>query len=103
MAASPPPAQTYEPVPPVNTAFKLLPSISPAPNKVYKLQIGSYKTPRNAVETFDKLKAAGLNPDYEQNGELYSVVLKGIRGTEVQAVTQKLERAGFREAIIRDN
>jgi rare lipoprotein A len=105
-AVFPPPAQTipvYEPLSPVNTGFKLLPSISPSPDKVYKIQIGSYKIPRNAVEVFDRLKAAGLNPAYEQNGELYRVVLAGIRGTEVQAVAQKLERAGFREAIITEH
>ncbi|MDR0494856.1 MAG: septal ring lytic transglycosylase RlpA family protein [Treponema sp.] len=103
--AYPPPAQTppvYEPLPPVNTGFKLSPSINPSPNKTYKLQIGSFKIPRNAVEAFDKLKAAGLNPAYEQNGELYRVVLAGIRGSEVQAVVQKIEKAGFHEAIIRE-
>jgi cell division protein FtsN len=70
---------------------------------VYKLQIGSYKIPRNAVEAFDKLKAAGLNPAYEQNNDFYRVVLAGIRGTEVQSVAQTLERAGFREALIRED
>jgi rare lipoprotein A len=93
----------YEPLPPLNTEFKLSPSIIPLPDKTYKLQVGSYKIPRNAVEAFDRLKAAGLNPAYEQNADFYRVVLAGIRGTEVRAVTQKLERAGFHEALIRED
>ncbi|MDR2716811.1 MAG: septal ring lytic transglycosylase RlpA family protein [Treponema sp.] len=101
-----PPPQTLpslETAPPSSSGFKLIPAISPAPDKKYKLQVGSYKVPRNAVETFGKLKEAGLNPAYEQNGEFYRVVLAGIRGIEVQSVADKLEEAGFREAIIRED
>jgi len=88
--------------PPSGSGIKLIPALNPLPDKKYRLQVGSYKVPRNAVETFGKLKAAGLNPAYEQNGEFYRVVLTGIRGTEVQPVADKLEKAGFREAIIRE-
>jgi cell division protein FtsN len=80
---------------------RLIPAINPLPGTTYRLQIGSYKTPRNAVDAFEKLKGVGLNPAYEQNGEFYRVVLAGIPGTDVQSVTEKLGRAGFREAIIR--
>jgi len=90
-------------VPPssVNSAI-LNPAISPDPNKVYRLQVGSYKVARNAVTTFERLKNAGLNPAYERNGEYYRVVLAGIRGTEVQSIAEKLGMAGFREALIRE-
>jgi cell division protein FtsN len=71
------------------------------PGTTYRLQVGSYKAPRNAVDAFEKLKNAGLYPAYEQNGEFYRVVLAGIPGTEVMSVVDKLGRAGFREAIIR--
>ena len=103
VAELPPPqaAPAYESLPPVNSGAKLIPAISPLPDKLYRLQIGSYKVPRNAVEAFEKLKAAGLTPTYEQNGEFYRVVVAGIRGTEVQSVAQKLEKAGFNEALIR--
>jgi len=100
-----PPSQTLpslETTPPSGSGFKLIPSIIPAPDKRYRLQVGSYKVPRNAVDVFGKLKEAGLNPAYEQNGELYRIVLTGIRGVEVQSVTDKLVKAGFREAIIRE-
>jgi rare lipoprotein A len=80
----------------------LSPAIVPAANKVYRLQVGSYKVARNAVETYEKLKNAGLNPAYERNGEFFRVVLSGVRGNEVQSVTEKLGSAGFREAIIRE-
>jgi rare lipoprotein A len=80
----------------------LSPAIVPAANKVYRLQVGSYKVARNAVETYEKLKNAGLNPAYERNGEFFRVVLAGVRGNEVQSVTEKLGSAGFREAIIRE-
>ncbi|MDR1900457.1 MAG: SPOR domain-containing protein, partial [Treponema sp.] len=67
----------------------------------YRLQVGSYKIARNAVDAFEKLKNAGLNPAYERNGEYFRVVLAGIRGEEVSAVAEKLGAAGFREALVR--
>ena len=86
---------------PVASGVKLTPDITPVPNKMYKLQIGSYKVARNAVDAYEKLKNAGLNPAYERNGDYFRVVLAGIRGTEVQLVTEKLGLAGFKEAVIR--
>ena len=80
----------------------MIPAIEPNPASIYKLQVGSFKIARNAVDTYVKLQKAGLNPDYERNGEFYRVVLKGIRGTDVQSVADKLELAGFNEAIIRE-
>ena len=80
----------------------LNPNISPAPNKVYRLQVGSYKVARNAVDAYEKLKDAGLEPAYERNGEYFRVVLAGIRGTEVQSITEKIGLAGFKEALIRE-
>jgi rare lipoprotein A len=82
-------------------AVKFIPAITPAPDKKYRMQIGSYKIPHNAVAAFDKLKAVGLNPAYEQNGDLYRVVLGGIPGKDVEGVAYKLDKAGFREVIIR--
>jgi rare lipoprotein A len=70
--------------------------------KRYRLQIGSYKIPRNAVEAFDKLKNAGLEPAYERHEEYYRVVLAGIPGEDVPAIAEKLGAAGFREALIRE-
>ncbi|MDR2210929.1 MAG: septal ring lytic transglycosylase RlpA family protein [Spirochaetaceae bacterium] len=71
-------------------------------SKRYRIQVGAYTQPRNAVEAFEKLKNAGLNPAYERYNEYYRVVLSGIKNTEVQSVAETLGRAGFREAIIKE-
>ncbi|MDR0878689.1 MAG: septal ring lytic transglycosylase RlpA family protein [Treponema sp.] len=80
----------------------LIPAITPAANKVYRLQVGAYRIARNAVEAFDKLKNAGLNPAYERNGELFRVVLAGVRAEDLNSITGKLKAAGFSEALIRE-
>jgi len=86
---------------------KLTPEINVAQNKSYRLQIGSYKVARNAVDAFERLKTAGLNPAYERftdgaNTEYFRVVVAGIRGTDVKSTAEKIGTAGFREAIIRE-
>jgi len=99
-----PPVEMAPPVyaPPPTSGLKLLPAINPLPGRIYRLQVGSYKIPRHAVDAFDKLKAVGLNPSYEPNGEFYRVVLTRVPGTEVPSVMAKLEYAGFREALIKE-
>jgi rare lipoprotein A len=73
-----------------------------ATGKHYRLQVGSYKIPGNAVDAFDKLKNAGLSPAYEQYEDFYRVVLAGVRAGEIQSIAEKLGAAGFREALIRE-
>jgi rare lipoprotein A len=70
--------------------------------KSYRVQVGSYKVPKNAVNTFDKLKGAGLNPAYERNGDYFRVVLAGIRGEDVQSLRERLGAAGFGEVLLRE-
>jgi rare lipoprotein A len=70
--------------------------------KIYRLQVGAYKVERNAVDVFDRLKDGGLNPAYERNGELYRVVLAGIKAEDVSLVVEKLGAAGFQEVFIRE-
>lgn len=94
---TPPPAQQ-----PSASGAKLAPTLVPAPNKMYKVQVGSYKVARNAVDTYEKLLNAGFKPSYERSGEYFRVVLAGIPGTEVHSVTEKLAAAGFREVVIRE-
>jgi rare lipoprotein A len=100
--AIPPSPPVPECEPPKTVAIKLTPDIRPLPDKIYKLQVGSYKVPQNAVAVYEKLKNAGLNPSYDR-GEYYRVVLAGLRGNEVQSVIEKLASAGFREALIRED
>ena len=86
---------------------RLTPEINIETNKNYRLQVGSFKNAKNAVDAFDRLKSTGLNPAYERftasdNSEYYRVVVAGVRGTEVQITTDKINAAGFMEAIIRE-
>ncbi|MDR2716698.1 MAG: septal ring lytic transglycosylase RlpA family protein [Treponema sp.] len=96
------PVVTYPP-----QQIRITPAINIVPNKTYRLQLGSYKVARNAIDTFDRLKNSGFNPAYERyidsnNGEYFRVVLAGIRGTDVQLTAEKLGAAGFSEALIRE-
>jgi rare lipoprotein A len=71
-------------------------------NKRYRIQVGAFKVVQNAVNVIDTLKSIGLNPAYEKNGDLYRVVLAGINADDVQSTVEKLNSAGFREALIRE-
>jgi rare lipoprotein A len=101
--ASAPTPVVPEIVLPSTPGIKLIPNISPLPGKMYKLQVGSYKDPHSAVNAYVKLRDAGLGPTYERYQDYYRVVLAGIHGTEVQSVTEKLNTAGFHEAVIRED
>jgi rare lipoprotein A len=69
----------------------------------YRLQIGAFRIPRHAVDTFERLKNAGLNPAYERIEEdMYRVVLPGLSPEEIQSVTEILFSIGFAEVIIRE-
>jgi rare lipoprotein A len=71
------------------------------PNKVYRIQVGSYKVARNAVEAYEKLKNAGLSPMYERNGEYFRVVLSGVHSEDVESVARKIGAAGFGQPLFR--
>ena len=86
---------------------RLTPEIKIVSTKAYRLQVGSYAIPRNAVEAFEKLKNAGLSPNYERHtdpekGEFFRVVIAGVCGSAVPSVLEKIGAAGFREALIRE-
>jgi len=107
-AAQPPVIQS--PVVPIVEApvaqpsVRLIPSISVDLNKSYRLQIGSFRVARNAVDAFDRLKNAGLNPVYERYDEsdFYRVALIGVSGIEMPDILEKINAAGFREVLIRE-
>jgi len=99
----------YTPPPAVQASYqvRLTPEINVVQHKSYRLQVGSYKIARNAVDAFEKLKNAGLNPAYERfsdgaNSEYFRVVVAGVPGTDVQSTAEKIGTAGFREAIIKE-
>jgi len=87
--------------------IRLIPDMQIVRNKTYRLQVGSFRVARNAVEAFERLKNAGLNPAYERftdkgNIDYFRVVLPGVSGADVQSVAEKLLVSGFWEAIIRE-
>ena len=105
------PVSTQVSAPPADA--RPLPAFFPAPpaeikgsvpqsGKLYRIQVGAYRIPRNAVEAFEKLKNAGLNPAYEQSGDFYRVVLAKLKGDDINSVAQTLGNAGFSEALIRE-
>jgi rare lipoprotein A len=88
-------------------ALRIIPDITIVPAKNYRLQVGSFTTARYAVDAFEKLKNAGLDPAYERftnsnNVEYYRVVVAGVRGTDIQSAIEKISAAGFIEALIRE-
>jgi rare lipoprotein A len=89
-AATLPPAEIKPAIPPAGTG------------KSYRIQVGAYKVPRYAVDAFDRLKTAGLSPAYERSGDVYRVVLAGIRAEDVESIAGTLGNAGFPEAMIRE-
>jgi len=87
--------------------FVLRPSVTIINEKSYRLQIGSYRNARNAVEAFERLKNVGLSPNYERftdnsDNDFYRVVIAGVLGSNVQSVTESICSAGFAEAWIRE-
>jgi len=85
---------------------RLIPEINILPDRNYRLQVGSYRNARNALETFERLKNSGLNPAYERytngdNIEYYRVVVAGVSGIDVQSTVERISAAGFMEALIR--
>jgi len=89
------------------TQFKLTPKLDIEDYKNYRLQIGSFKIARNAVDAFERIKNSGLTPAYERfkdsdESVFYRVVLSGVMGINLNTVTEKLSAAGFKEALIRE-
>jgi cell division protein FtsN len=69
---------------------------------MYRVQVGAFRAARNAKEAFDRLASAGFSPAFESYGDLYRVVISGIRAQDVPAIAQRLGNAGFAEVWIRE-
>jgi len=96
-----PPQQILYLPPPVETPVAPAPpTIMADPNSTYRVQVGSFRVARNAVDTFVRLRAADFEPSYERSGEFFRVVLAGIRGTEVQSTLDRLVALGYEGAIV---
>jgi len=95
-AAAPPPQIIPASPPPVVR----VPVITTDPNSTYRIQVGSFSEPRNAVNTHVRLREADFDPSYERSGGFFRVVLEGIRGTEVQAAVGRLATMGYYGVIV---
>lgn len=96
--ASVPEPDTVVPVP-----VQLIPAMpDPDNGKVYRLQVGSYRQTRNALDAFKRLEAQGLNPAYERYNTHYRVVLAGIASGQIEDIVKKLALAGFSEVLIKE-
>ncbi|GHV84539.1 hypothetical protein AGMMS50230_01470 [Spirochaetia bacterium] len=85
------------------SAVRFQPAIPEAyTGKNYRVQVGAYKQPQHAVDAFEKLKNAGLNPAYEKYDDYYRVVLTGLKQDELKNLAERIGRAGFREVLLRE-
>jgi cell division protein FtsN len=78
------------------------PAMPPANSyHIYRVQVGAYKSTVNAREVFDHLVTLGFTPAYERYGDMYRVVLSGVRAQDLPEVARLIGYAGLREIIIR--
>jgi hypothetical protein len=75
----------------------------PRPDSVnqYRVQVGSFRIHTNAENLFARLKAAGLNPVYEDYLDFKRVILTALNANDVPALIGKIESLGIKEAWIR--
>ena len=82
---------------------KIVPKMpDPRGGRVYRVQVGAFASTAFAQDYFDRLKAAGFRPAFERNGNLYRVVITGIKAADMEQTARRLGAAGFREAWIRE-
>ncbi|MDR2479313.1 MAG: SPOR domain-containing protein [Treponema sp.] len=82
---------------------KIVPKMpDPRNGRTYRVQVGAFASTAFAQDYFDRLKAAGYRPAFERNGNLYRVVVTGIKAADMEQTARRLGAAGFREAWIRE-
>jgi len=70
-------------------------------NRLYQMQVGAFKNFQNASNAFEKLKAASLNPSYEEYTGLTRVLIKGVKPHEIPSYIERIRRAGFSDVFIK--
>ncbi|MDR2178210.1 MAG: hypothetical protein LBP20_09260 [Treponema sp.] len=70
--------------------------------KTYRVQVGAYLVTWHAVEAFERLTLVNFRPAYESYGGYIRVVIPGIPAKDMPSVARLLGRAGFTEALIRE-
>ncbi|MDR1597149.1 MAG: SPOR domain-containing protein [Treponema sp.] len=98
-----PPPRAVQPPRDTQPSVNVIPRMpDPRDNTLYRVQIGAFKTRLNAQEVFDRLLNAGFSPAFEVGGGLTRVLIPWMRGYEIQALGERLYRAGFREVWLRE-
>jgi hypothetical protein len=70
-------------------------------NRLYQIQVGSFRLLPNASNAFNKLRSASLNASYEKYGDLTRVLIKGVSAWAVRPCIDLIKRAGFSEVFIK--
>jgi len=70
-------------------------------SNLYQMQVGAFKLSQNASSAFEKLKAASLNPSYEEYKDLTRVLIRGVKAKDVPSYIERIRRAGFSEVFIK--
>ena len=70
-------------------------------SKLYHMQVGAFKVFQNASNAYEKLRAASLNPSYEEYIGLTRVFIKGVKAHEVPSYIERIRKAGFSEVFIK--
>jgi hypothetical protein len=74
----------------------------PASNKLYRVQVGSYRDGVNAQDAYYRAQQAGFCPEYEYYGDYIRVVILNVRGSDMSSVAQSLGGVGFVEILVKD-
>ena len=76
----------------------------PAANsaKLYQIQVGAYRLPKNAENAAANLSREGLYPVFEKYFDYTRVLLTGIPASQIRSYLARVRQAGFDEVIIRE-
>jgi cell division septation protein DedD len=85
---------------PVMEVFPAMPD--PQNGRVYRVQVGAFRSELLARRCYDRLRDAGFSPAIEENGPPHRVVISGVPSADVPQITLKLSLAGFSEVWIRE-
>jgi len=97
-----PPAQEPVYIQPPPLQIRVIPGL-PDPNGsgIYRVQVGSYAVHNTADIMAQRIRATGLQVDFEYYNSLKRVIVPGIRAADMCTILQMLESLGFAEVWIR--
>jgi hypothetical protein len=99
---TPPAAQYQPPVPAPAPVFQQYTQPYPGSSgRPCRIQVGAYHNVMNAQAAFSRIVSTGLSPAYEQYGNLYRVVISGVKEYDVPEAARRLEAAGFLDLWVR--